>query len=131
MLNCLRELLPKNMKIISPVIALALGFAFVGAYAQAPAPSSAPAKGDARAGKQKAAAICSGCHGVPGMRTAFPEVYLVPRIGGQNAAYIVSALRAYRGGERYNATMKGLASALSEKEMVDIAAYFAGDETGK
>ena len=55
-----------------------------------------PAKGDAAAGKGKAVAVCSGCHGVPGIRTAYPEVYNVPKLGGQNADYIVSALRSYR-----------------------------------
>lgn len=91
------------------------------AIAQAPASA---AKGDAVAGKGKAVAVCSGCHGVPGIRTAYPEVYNVPRLGGQNAEYLVSALRAYRAGDRYNETMKALASALTEKEIVDIAAYY-------
>ncbi|MEP7156509.1 MAG: c-type cytochrome [Betaproteobacteria bacterium] len=103
------------------------------AFAQAPAapaaaaPAAAPAtaaKGDATAGKTKAIAICSGCHGVPGIRTAYPEVYNVPRLGGQNTEYIVSALRSYRAGNRFNQTMKGLASALTEKEILDIAAYY-------
>ncbi len=91
------------------------------ALSQAPA---APAKGDAASGKSKAVAICSGCHGVVGIRTAYPEVYNVPRLGGQNADYLASALRSYRAGDRYNPTMKGLASALTEKEIVDIAAYY-------
>lgn len=90
-------------------------------FAQAPA---ATAKGDPVAGKSKAVAVCSGCHGVPGIRTAYPEVYNVPRLGGQNADYLVSALRSYRAGNRYNQTMKGLASALTEKEIIDIAAYY-------
>jgi cytochrome c553 len=88
------------------------------ALAQAPA-------GDAAAGKLKAVAICSGCHGVPGTKTAYPEVYSVPKIGGQSAAYLLSALKAYKAGERYNQTMKALATALTEKEMADIAAYYA------
>src|SRR4249920_3379842 len=88
--------------------------------AQAPA----AAKGDAAVGKGKAVAVCSGCDGVPGTKTAYPEVYYVPKLGGQNAEYIVSALKSYRSGDRYNQTMKGLASALSEKEIVDIAAYY-------
>ena len=83
------------------------------------------AAGDPVAGKAKAVAICSGCHGVPGTKTAYPEVYLVPKIGGQNAAYIVAALKSYRAGERYNETMKGLAIALKESELADIAAYYA------
>jgi cytochrome c553 len=82
-------------------------------------------KGDAVAGKVKALAICSGCHGIAGTKTAFPEVYLVPKIGGQNADYLVAALKAYRNGDRNNETMKGLASALKETELVDIAAYYA------
>ncbi len=90
-------------------------------FAQTPAVA---AKGDAVAGKGKAVAVCSGCHGVPGIRTAYPEVYSVPRLGGQNAEYLVAALRAYRAGDRYNQTMKGLASALTEKEIIDIAAYY-------
>lgn len=90
-------------------------------HAQVPAVA---AKGDAAIGKGKAVAVCSGCHGVPGIRTAYPEVYNVPRLGGQNADYLVSALRAYRAGDRYNQTMKALASALTEKEILDIAAYY-------
>jgi cytochrome c553 len=82
------------------------------------------AKGDAAIGKGKAVAVCSGCHGVPGIRTAYPEVYNVPRLGGQNADYLVSALRAYRAGDRYHQTMKAIATALTEKEIVDIAAYY-------
>ena len=102
-------------------LSLILGAFPLFALAQAPA---MPAKGDPVAGKGKAVAVCSGCHGVPGIRTAYPEVYNVPRLGGQNADYLASALRSYRAGDRYNQTMKGLATALTEKEIVDIAAYY-------
>ncbi|HEX4858933.1 MAG TPA: c-type cytochrome, partial [Usitatibacteraceae bacterium] len=81
--------------------------------APAVALAQAPAAGDAAAGKSKAVAICSGCHGMPGTKAAYPEVYHVPKIGGQNAAYISAALKAYKSGERYNETMKGLANQLS------------------
>lgn len=90
-----------------------------------------PVAGDPVAGKVKAVAICSGCHGVPGTKTAFPEVYSVPKIGGQNASYIANALKAYKAGERYNETMKALASSLSEKEINDIAAYYAQNGAAK
>lgn len=116
-----RQSTPKlfqNMK--KSILTLVISFAPAFAFAQAPA-----AKGDPVAGKIKAAAICSGCHGIVGTKTAYPEVYLVPKIGGQNADYLVSALKAYRSGERYNQTMQGLASALKESELVDIAAYYA------
>lgn len=116
------------MKKTSLIFALISAFAITTAIAQAPAAST---KGDAKAGRQKAIAVCSGCHGVPGTKTAFPEVFHVPRIGNQSEAYIVSALRAYRSGERYNPTMKALAAALTEKEVLDIAAYYANPEMGK
>jgi cytochrome c553 len=107
------------------LLALSLSLTAGAVFAQA------PAKGDAAAGKQKAVAICSGCHGVPGTKTAYPEVYDVPKIGGQNEAYLASALKAYRSGDRYNQTMKALASSLTEKELVDIAAYYANTAATK
>ena len=66
---------------------------------------------------------CTGCHGIPFYKNAVP-VYHVPRIGGQNEAYIVSALKAYRSGERSHETMKAQASNLSDQDIDDIAAYF-------
>jgi cytochrome c553 len=93
--------------------------------------AQAPVAGDPVAGKVKAVAICSGCHGVPGTKTAFPEVYPVPKIGGQNATYLANALKAYKAGERYNPTMKALATALTDKEINDIAAYYAQNGDAK
>ena len=86
--------------------------------------TSANAAGDPVAGKQKNYQ-CMGCHGIPGWKTAFPEVYHVPKLGGQHAAYIVAALKQYQKGERDHATMRAIASNLSEKDMEDIAAYYS------
>jgi cytochrome c553 len=99
--------------------------AFVLALA-APLPAmaqSAPA-GNAVAGYQKTA-MCSGCHGIEGWRTAFPEVYKVPKIGGQHPAYIVKALQAYKSGGRSHPSMRAIAASLSDKDMADLAAYYA------
>jgi cytochrome c553 len=114
------------MKKLSIILSLASMFLSVAVSAQAPA-----AKGNAAAGQSKATAICSGCHGMPGTKSAYPEVYLVPKIAGQSEAYLVAALKAYREGNRYNQTMVGLASALSEKDILDIAAYYADPAFGK
>jgi cytochrome c553 len=73
--------------------------------------------------------MCAGCHGIGGYKTAFPEVYSVPKLGGQHAAYIVKALQAYKSGERSNATMRAIAVGLSEQDMADLAAYYATDST--
>ena len=86
--------------------------------------STAHAAGDPAAGKQKNFQ-CQGCHGIPGWKTAFPEVYHVPKLGGQHAAYLVNALKQYKSGERDHTTMRSIAATLSEKDMEDLAAYYA------
>jgi cytochrome c553 len=73
---------------------------------------------------QNRIAQCQGCHGIEGWKTAFPEVYPVPKLGGQNRAYIVSALKAYKSGERDFATMRAIAMDLSDKDMEEVAAYY-------
>ena len=80
------------------------------------------AKGDAAAG-QKKIAMCIGCHGIQGYQASFPEIYKVPKISGQNAAYIVAALAAYKTGERRHPTMRGIAETLTDQDMADIAVY--------
>jgi cytochrome c553 len=87
----------------------------------------AQVKGDAKAGEQKIQ-MCQGCHGIEGWRSAYPEVYHVPRIGGQHAAYLVSSLKAYKSGERNHATMRAIAGSLSEQDMADLAAFYAGSK---
>jgi len=84
-------------------------------------------KGDAAAAKKKIAR-CEGCHGIPGYRTAYPVVYRVPKLGGQNADYLEIALQGYRSGSRPHPTMQAQASALADQDIADIAAYFASLE---
>jgi cytochrome c553 len=68
---------------------------------------------------------CIGCHGIPEYKTAFPEVYQVPMIGGQSAKYIESALHAYKKGDRKHPQMTPTARVLSDQDIADIAAYYA------
>jgi cytochrome c553 len=89
---------------------------------------AAMADGDAAAGKQKTT-MCQGCHGIPGYKTAFPSVYNVPKLGGQHAAYIVKALQGYKSGERSHPSMRAIAAGLTDKDMADLGAYYAAEET--
>jgi cytochrome c553 len=82
-------------------------------------------KGDAKAGEKKIA-MCIGCHGIKGYQASFPEIHKVPMISGQGAKYIVSALSAYKKGERKHPSMRGIADNLSDQDMADIAAYYEG-----
>jgi cytochrome c553 len=68
---------------------------------------------------------CIGCHGIPDYKTAFPEVYQVPMIGGQSAKYIEAALQAYKKGDRKHPQMTPTAKVLSDQDIADIAAYYA------
>ena len=93
------------------------------ALALAAAAVPALAAGDAAAGKAKVFQ-CQGCHGIADWKTAFPEVYRVPKLGGQKPAYLVAAIKAYKNGERDFATMRAMVADLSDKDLEDIAAYY-------
>lgn len=90
------------------------------ACAQTAAPTGSAAEG------AKKNQMCQGCHGIVGWRTAYPEVYNVPKIGGQHAAYIVKALTEYKNGERSHPSMRAIAASLSDQDMADLAAYYSG-----
>ena len=85
-----------------------------------------PAATGKRLGTENARALCIGCHGIPGYKTAFPDVYHVPKIAGQQPAYLVNALKAYKSGERSHPSMRGIAASLSEEEMKELAEYYGG-----
>ncbi len=89
-------------------------------------PSLAAEAGDAAAGQRKHS-MCIGCHGIPGYKTAFPDVYSVPKLGGQQAAYIVKALQAYKSGDRPHPSMRAIAAGLSDQDMADLAAYYGAE----
>jgi cytochrome c553 len=100
-----------------------LGFLVAATLAQA---QDAPpaAAGDPERGRQ-ISYTCLGCHGIPGYKNAYPN-YSVPKLEGQHPEYMVLALQAYRSGERSHLTMHSQASSLSDQDMRDIAAFFAG-----
>jgi cytochrome c553 len=81
-------------------------------------------KGNAVAAGSKTS-MCIGCHGIPGYKASFPNVYSVPKIGGQSEKYLVNALNAYKKGERNHPSMKGIAWSLSDQDIADLAAYYA------
>lgn len=96
-------------------VLIGLGFIFSG--------NAAFAAGDAAAGKTKAA-VCASCHGLDG-KAVMPAY---PNLAGQNEAYLVSALTAYRNKDRNGgmaAIMQMQAASLSDEDINNIAAYYA------
>jgi len=106
-----------RFKLLAALAAAALVPAW--AAAQTPAPAGDPLKG-----AQKVQ-MCQGCHGIMGWRTAYPEVYRVPKIGGQHPAYIMAALKEYRSGQRSHPSMDAIAASLTDQDIADVAAYYA------
>jgi cytochrome c553 len=84
---------------------------------------AAHAAGDVHSGRLKAD-TCLGCHGIANYQNAYPT-YHVPKLGGQSAAYIITALQAYQRQDRQHPTMHSQAYDLSAEDMADIAAYFS------
>lgn len=106
------------MKKLLAVLALAAGGCATGAA------GAADIVGNPKAAPNKIEQ-CIGCHGIPEYKTAFPEVYQVPMIGGQSARYIEAALQAYKKGDRQHPQMTPTAKVLSDQDIADIAAYYA------
>ena len=103
--------------LVCSVLAIAAG---------APAAAADAASGNAEAGRHKAS-MCVGCHNIPGYKTAFPAVYSVPKLDRQHAAYMVSALKAYKSGGRSHPSMRAVAASLSDQDMADLAAFYAAE----
>ena len=108
----------KKLSILSRLLICA-GLVFAGFSAKAD-----EVKGSAAAGNAKVW-LCVGCHSIPDYRADYPLVYRVPMLGGQNAAYIATALSEYKKGERKHPTMRSIAASLSDQDMADIGEYYA------
>lgn len=76
---------------------------------------------DIEAGKTKAAEVCASCHGADGNSQA-PNF---PKIGGQHRTYIAKALKDYKTGTRKDPIMAGMAAALSEEDIENLAFYYS------
>jgi cytochrome c553 len=103
---------PMTFSILRPVFAALALCAF--------AVPALAASGDAEAGRKKSAP-CAACHGPEGVSPsdAFPN------LAGQYQDYLETALRHYKNGKRKNPIMQGQVAALSQKDMMDLAAFFA------
>ena len=69
---------------------------------------------------------CFACHGVKGV-SLNPEF---PSLAGQNKKYLIQQLNAFKNGDRKSQIMKPMASGLSDKDMSEVAGYFASFKAG-
>lgn len=111
---------------VALISSLALAAMAIGAALGAAPPfddlrKQVPVHGDAMAGATKAA-LCAACHGSNGIAVA-PTF---PNLAGQSETYLYVQLRAFKDGSRDNAVMQPLAKALTDRDMRNLAAHFAG-----
>ncbi len=97
---------------------------FAGLFSATVSVQAQDVKGSVAAGQAKVW-LCSGCHSIPEYRADYPLVYRVPKIGGQNAAYIYASLEAYKSGERKHPTMRSIAGSMTPQDMADVSEYYA------
>ena len=64
---------------------------------------------------------CAGCHGKNGISNN----PMWPNLAGQKEAYLVSQMQMFKDGRRQNAMMSAMAKNLSDKDIADLAAYYA------
>ncbi len=68
---------------------------------------------------------CIGCHGIENYKNNYPT-YRVPRLAGQDAQYIVAALKGYKDGARQHPTMIAQAASMSDADMLALGEYLQG-----
>ena len=98
---------------------LLIGLLAASAFAQAP---SAAAKPDLAKGQAISTQVCAACHAADGNRGAPAN----PIIAGQHPEYLVKQLTEFKAGARKNPIMQAFAAQLSEADMQNVAAFYAG-----
>ena len=88
------------------------------------AETKASAKPDLVRGQEKATQVCAACHAVDGSRGTPAN----PILQGQHTEYLVKQLKEFKAGTRPSAIMAGIASTLSEDDMNNLAAFYAGKQ---
>lgn len=88
------------------------------------ATANAAGKGDAKAGATKSKP-CASCHGVDGNKPLDPQY---PRLAGQYPDYLLRSMQEYRNGRRENAIMAGFVKDLTDQDLADLAAFYAGQK---
>lgn len=112
---------------LSAVLTFALISPVTSALAE-DAPKTAVAKADTTKGGAIAQAVCAACHGPDGNATG-PTF---PKLAGQHVSYLAKELHNFKvvsgaaEPARYNPIMNGYAAALSDTDIANVAAYYAG-----
>lgn len=67
---------------------------------------------------------CVSCHGADGLAL----IEDAPNLAGENAIYIATQLKAFRGGKRQHPVMSEIAAGLTDADIRTVADWYAGTE---
>ncbi len=95
------------------------------ALSQANEPAAPAAKVDLAKGEATFTAVCAACHGADG-NSGSPAY---PKLAQQHPEYLVKQLQEFKSGKRANAIMSGMAAALSDDDMKNVAAWVGSKES--
>lgn len=98
----------------------ALVFWAAGAVSAATMEAADLAAGDPQAGQAKAE-VCASCHAADGNSS----IAIYPKLAEQNARYLEQHIKAFRDGQRVDASMQPMVEGLSDQDVADLAAYYA------
>jgi cytochrome c553 len=76
---------------------------------------------DAAAGKVKSAQ-CAACHGANGIS----PMGLYPNLAGQKEQYLTKQMADFKSGVRKDPTMQAMIAALSDEDVANLSAFYAG-----
>ena len=111
------------MKLAAPLLSCLLLVAASASFAaeEAKPAAAAPAKPDLAKGQTTATNVCAACHTSDGSRGSPAN----PIIQGQHPEYLAKQLTEFKSGKRANPIMQGMAAALSEADMKNVAAFYS------
>lgn len=114
------------MKLAAPLLSCLLLVAASASFAaeEAKPAAAAPAKPDLAKGQATATNVCAACHTSDGSRGSPAN----PIIQGQHPEYLAKQLTEFKNGKRANPIMQGMAAALSDADMKNVAAFYAGKQ---
>ena len=108
------------MKPFAPLLScLLLAASLSAAHAEEAKPAAKP---DLAKGQATSTTVCAACHTNDGSRGSPAN----PILQGQHPEYLVKQLTEFKAGKRANAIMMGMAATLSEDDMKNVAAFYAG-----
>ncbi|HEY1128284.1 MAG TPA: c-type cytochrome [Roseateles sp.] len=103
-------------------VAFLLSSLLLAVTAHANEPAAASAKPDIGKGGTIASQVCAACHTADGSRGSPAN----PILQGQHPEYLAKQLAEFKSGKRKNAIMSGMAAPLSEEDIRNVSAFYAG-----